>query len=115
MAEVRVNKGEELIGLGATLKEIMDKNLKAPKKYSNVEKTNASVVIEETTSGVAATFNFKGGEIEIQNDAIDRPTGYMEPEFENLAYIGSGQLSPTKAMFTGKLKSGGNPITFLNM
>jgi putative sterol carrier protein len=115
MAKVKVKKGEELNGLGTMLKEIMDTNLKDPKKYKSVEKLKASVVIREATSGVAITLNFRQGEIEIQNDAIDKPTAYMEAGFENLAYISSGQLGPIKAMLTGKLKSGGNPLTLLKI
>lgn len=115
MAEVRIKQGEELNGLGGMLKGIIDENLKDPKKYRSVENLNASVVIRETTSGVAITLNFSKGDIEIQNDAIDKPTAYMEAGFENLAYISSGQLSPIKAMLTGKLKTGGNLLTLLKI
>ncbi|MBM3119151.1 MAG: SCP2 sterol-binding domain-containing protein [Chloroflexi bacterium] len=115
MAEVKVKKGEELNGLGTMLKEIMDTNLKDPKKYKSVEKLKASVVIREATSGVAVTLNFKQGEIGIQNDAIDKPTAYMEAGFENLAYISSGQISPIMAMLTGKLKARGNPLALLKI
>ena len=115
MTEVKVKQGQELNGLGVMLKEIMDKNLKDPQKYRSVEGLNASVVIKETTSGVAITLHFKLGDIEIQNDAIDKPTAYMEAGFENLAYISSGQLSPIKAILTRKLKTGGNLLTLLKI
>ena len=115
VAEVRIKQSEELNGLGGMLKGIIDENLKDPKKYRSVENLNASVVIRETTSGVAITLNFNQGDIEIQNDAIDKPTAYMEAGFENLAYISSGQLSPIKAMLTGKLKTGGNLLTLLKI
>ncbi|MCK5182598.1 MAG: SCP2 sterol-binding domain-containing protein [Dehalococcoidia bacterium] len=65
--------------------------------------------------GVSVTLNFREGEIEIQNDAVDKPTSYREADLENLAYINSGQLSPIKAMFTGELKSRGNPLTPLKI
>lgn len=115
MTEVRVKKGEELNGLGAMLKEILDKNIKDPGKYRSVRKLNASVVIKEATSGVAVTLILKGGEIEIQNDAVDKPTAYMEAGFENLAHITSGQLNPIVALLTRKLKSGGNPLLLLKI
>jgi len=115
MAEVKVKQGEELNGLGVMLKEIMDENLKDPKKHRSVEKLKASVVIREATSGVAITLHFRHGDIEIQNDAIDEPTACMEAGFENLAYISSGQLSPIKAILTGKLKAGGNLLTLLKI
>ena len=115
MAEVKIKQGEELNGLGGMLKEIMDENLKDPKRYRSVEKLKASVVIREATSGVAITLHFSQGDIEIQNDSIDKPTAYMEAGFENLAYISSGQLSPIIAMFTGRLKTGGNVLTLLKI
>jgi putative sterol carrier protein len=115
MAGIRVKEGEELNGLGEMLKGIIDGNLKDPQKYRSIEKLQASVVIKETTSDVAVTLHFKQGEIEIQNDAIDKPTACMEAGFENLAYISSGQLSPIKAILTGKLKANGNLLTLLKI
>jgi len=115
MPEVQVKKGEELNGLGTMLKEIMDTNLKDPKKYKSIEKLKGSVVIKESTSGVAVTLNLNQGQLEIQNDAIPKPNAFMEAGFENLAYISSGQLSPIMAMLTGKLKSGGNPLILLKL
>ena len=115
MTEVKVKTGEELNGLGAMLKEIMDTNLKDPKKYKSVEKVKGRVVIKESTSGVAVTLNLDQGRLELQNDAIAKPTAYMEAGFENLAHISSGQLNPVVAMLTGKLKSGGNPLLLLKI
>ena len=115
MAEIKVKEGEELNGLGEMLKEIIDGNLKDPKKYRSVEKLKASVVIREATSGVAITLHFRQGDVEIQNGAIDKPTAYMEAGFENLAYISSGQISPIIAMLTRKLKAGGNLLTLLKI
>lgn len=115
VTEVKVKEGEELNGLGVMLKEIMDTNLKNPKKYKSVEKVKGSVVIKESTSGVAVTLHLDQGKLELQNDAIAKPTAYMEAGFENLAHISSGQLSPIVAMLTGKLKSGGNPLLLLKI
>lgn len=115
MAEVKVKKGEELNGLGTMLKEIMDSNLKDPKKCRSVEKLKASVVIREATSGVAVTLHFKQGEIEMQNDAIDKPNAYQEAGFENMAYISSGQISPTMALLTGKVKARGNLLVLMKI
>ena len=115
MTEVKVKAGEELNGLGTMLKEIMDANLKDRKRYKSVEKVKGSIVIKESTSGVAVTLHLDKGELELQNDAIARPTAYMEAGFENLAHISSGQLNPILAMLTGKLKSGGNPLLLLKI
>ena len=115
MTEVKVKQGEELNGLGAMLKEIMDTNLKYPQKYKSVEKVKGSVVIKESTSGVAVTLHLDQGKLELQNDAIAKPTAYMEAGFENLAHISSGQLSPIVAMLTAKLKSRGNPLLLLKV
>jgi putative sterol carrier protein len=115
MAEVKVKEGEELNGLGAMLKEIMDTNLKDPKKYKSVEAAKGSVVIKESTSDVAVTLRLDRGNLELQNDAIAKPTAYMEAGFENLARISSGQLNPMVAMLTGKLKSRGNLLLLLKI
>jgi len=115
VTEVKVKNGEELNGLGAMLKEIMDTNLKDPKKHKSIEKVKGSVVIKESTSGVAVTLHLDQGQLELQNDAIARPTARMEAGFENLAHISSGQLNPIVAMLTGKLKSGGNPLLLLKI
>jgi putative sterol carrier protein len=115
MTEVKVKQGEELNGLGAMLKEIMDTNLKDPKKCRSIEKVKGSVVIKESTSGVAVTLHLDQGKLDLQNDAIVRPTAYMEAGFENLAHISSGQLNPIVAILTGKLKSGGNPFLLLKV
>ena len=115
MTEVKAKNGEELNGLGVMLKEIMDTNLKDPKKYKSIEKVKGSVVIKESTSGVAVTLHLDQGQLELQNDAIAKPTAYMEAGFENLAHISSGQLNPIVAMLIGKLKSGGNPLLLLKI
>jgi putative sterol carrier protein len=113
MTEVKVKEGEELNGLGTMLKEIMDANLKDPKKSKSVERVKGSVVIRESTSGVAVTLHLDQGKLELQNDAMAKPTAYMEAGFENLAHISSGRLNPIVAMLTGKLKSRGNPLLLL--
>ena len=115
MTEVGVKTGEELNGLGVMLKEIMDTNLKSPKKYKRVENVKGSVVIKESTSGVCVTLHLDRGKLELQNGAIANATAYMEAGFENLAHISSGQLSPILAMFTGKVKSRGNPALLLKV
>ena len=115
MTEVGVKTGEELNGLGAMLREIMDTNLKDPKKYKSVENVKGSVVIKESTSGVSVTLHVDRGRLELRNDAIANPTAYMEAAFENLAHISSGQLNPILAMLTRKIKSGGNPLLLLKV
>lgn len=115
MPEVKVKAGEELNGLGKMLKETIDTNLQDPKKYKRIEKLKASVVIKESTSGVAVTLHFRQGEIEIQNDAIDKPNAYQEAGFENMAYISSGQISPTVALLTRKVKARGNLLVLMKI
>ena len=115
MTEVKVQTLQELNGLGAMLKEIMDTNLDDPKRYKSFEKVKGSVVIKESTSGVAVTLHLDRGKLELQNDAVANPTAYMEAGFENLAHISSGQLSPIVAILTGKMKSRGNPLLLLKV
>ena len=115
MAEVKVKEGEELNGLGKMLKDIIDGNLKNPKKYKAIKKLKGSVVIKETVSDVSVTLHFKDGEIEIQNDAIEKPDAYMESDFETQSYISSGQLSPTIAMLKRKVKGKGSLLNLLKL
>lgn len=115
MVEVNVKAGEELNGLGRMLKETMDKNLKDLRKYEGVKKVKGSIVIREASSGVAITIHFRQGEIEIQNGAIDKPNAYQEAGFENMAYISSGQISPTIALLTGKVKARGNLLLLMKI
>jgi len=115
MSEVKVKAGEELNGLGRMLKETIDTNLQDSKKYKRIEKLKASVVIKESTSGVAVTLHFRQGEIEIQNDAIDKPNAYQEAGFENMAHISSGQISPTMALLTRKVKARGNLLVLMKI
>jgi putative sterol carrier protein len=115
MTVIKVKEGEELNGLGVMLKEIMDTNLADPEKHKSVEKVKASVVIRESTSGVAVTLHLDQGRLELQNDAIAKPTAYMEAGFENLAHISAGQLNPIVAILTGRLKSRGNPLLLLKI
>ena len=115
MTVIKVKEGEELNGLGVMLKEIMDTNLADPQKHKSVEKVKASVVIRESMSGVAVTLHLNQGRLELQNDAIARPTAYMEAGFENLAHISAGQLNPIVAILTRRLKSSGNPLLLLKI
>jgi len=115
MPEVKIKAGEELNGLGRMLKETIDTNLQDSKKYKRIEKLKASVVIKESTSGVAVTVHFRQGEIEIQNDAIDKPNAYQEARFENMARISSGQISPTMALLTRKVKARGNLLVLMKI
>ena len=115
MTVIKVREGEELNGLGVMLKEIMDTNLADPQKHKSVEKVKASVVIRESMSGVAVTLHLNQGRLELQNDAIARPTAYMEAGFENLAHISAGQLNPVVAILTRRLKSRGNPLLLLKI
>jgi len=115
MPEVKIKAGEELNGLGRMLKETIDTNLQDSKKYKRIEKLKASVVIKESTSGVAVTLHFRQGEIEIQNDAIDKPNAYQEAGFENMAYISSGQINPTMALLTRKVKARGNLLVLMKI
>ena len=115
MTEVGVKTGEELNGLGAMLKQIMDANLTDPRRYQNLEKVRGSMVIKESTSGVAVTLHLDRGKLELQNDGVANPTAYMEAGFENLAHISSGQLNPILAVLTRKIKSRGNPLLLLKV
>jgi len=115
MTAIKVKEGEELNGLGVMLKEIMDANLADPEKHKSIRNVKASVVIRESTSGVAVTLHLTQGKLELRNNAIAKPTASMEAGFENLAHISAGQLNPIVAILTRRLKSRGNPLLLLKI
>ena len=68
---MKLKEGEELNIWGATLKRVIDGNLKDTKVSSYVEILRGSLVIKETDAGTAVTLHFRDGEIEIQNGTIN--------------------------------------------
>ncbi len=108
--------GEELNGLGMTLKQIIETNLKVPDAKEKVARLKGRLVVREKQSGISSTIIFDGGgDVGIQNDALEKPTAFIEAGFLELADISSGRLGPIKAFLTGKIKAKGNLIKLLKM
>lgn len=107
--------GEELNGLGFTLKQLADTSLQDPKVSESLSTVKGSLVVREAGSGVAVTLTFDEGTVMIQNGAIEKPSAYVEAGFIELADISSGQTGPIKALLTGKIKAGGNLLKLLKM
>jgi putative sterol carrier protein len=105
--------GEELNGLGMTLKQIIDDNLQNPKVMEKVSRLKGSLVLRERQSGISTVIIFNEGGI--RNDALEKPTAFIEAGFLELADISSGRLGPIKALLTGKIKAKGNLIRLLGM
>ena len=114
MDKVKV-KGEDLNGLGWTLKSLIDGNLEKPKVWESVKKIRGSLVVRETGADVAVTVFFDKGEIEIEDGAIKKPSAHMAAGFDELAELTSGQVGPIRALLTGKMKAGGNLLKLLKM
>lgn len=114
MEEVTVI-GEDLNGLGWTIKSLMDQNLEKPGIYEKVRKIKGSLVVRETGADVAVTVLFLQGRFEIKNEAMDRPSAYLAAGFEQLSELTSGQIHPIKALLTGKIQARGNLIKLLRM
>jgi len=114
MAEVKV-RGEDLSGLGWTIKSLLDGNLEKPERWRKTKKIKGSLVVRETGADVANTIFFNKGEIEIQDGAIEKPTAYVEAGFDELSELISGQVGPVRALITGKIKAGGNLLKLLAM
>jgi putative sterol carrier protein len=114
MEEVTVI-GEDLNGLGWTIKSLMDQNLEKPGIYEKVRRIKGSLVVRETGADVAVTVLFLRGRFEIKNEAIGRPSAYLVASFEQLSELTSGQVHPIKALLTGKIKARGNLIKLLKM
>jgi SCP-2 sterol transfer family len=114
MAEVKV-KGEDLSGLGWTLKSLMDANISKADLWQKVRKIHGTLVVRETGADVAATISFEGDDIFIQDGAIDRPSAYLAAGFDELSEVASGQIGPIRALVTGKIKARGNLLKLLRM
>lgn len=114
MREVRV-KGEELNGLGLTLKQIIDGRVRDPQVWNAVKKLNGSLVVRETGADVAVTILFDSGDLLIQNGAVDKPSAYVEGSFEELADVSSGQVGPVMAVLARRVRAGGNLLKLLRM
>ena len=114
MKEVTVI-GEDLNGLGWTLKSLMDQNLEKPGIYEKIRRIQGSLVVKETGADVAVTIFFLQGRLEIKNDAVQRPSAYLAADFERLSEVASGQIHPVKALLTGRIRARGNLIKLLRM
>jgi putative sterol carrier protein len=114
MNEVRV-MGAELNGLGWALKQIVDQTIQDPTVWESVRKIEGSLVVREKAADVAVTIWFENGDLGIQNDAIQKPSAYIEAGFEELADISSGQIHPVRAVITRRIRAGGNLIKLLRM
>lgn len=114
MAEVKV-KGEDLSGLGWTLKSLMDANIGKPDRWQKIRKIHGTLVVRETGADVAATISFEGDDIFIQDGAIDRPSAYLAAGFDELSEVAGGQIGPIRALLAGKIKARGNLLKLLRM
>jgi putative sterol carrier protein len=114
MEEVTVI-GEDLNGLGWTLKSLMDQNLEKPGIYEKVRKIKGSLVVRETGADVAVTVLFLQGRFQIKNEAIAQPSAYLAASFEHLSELTSAQVHPIKALLTGKIQARGNLLKLLKM
>ena len=114
MAEVKI-RGEDVSGLGWTIKSLIDENLKKSEIWSRVKNINGSLVVTESDSGVTNTVFFAKGVIEIQDGAIPKPSARVAGSFDALSELTSGQVGPIKAALTRKIKVGGNLFKLLKM
>ncbi len=114
MDEVKV-KGEDLNGLGWTIKSLIDGNMENPKVWDGIKKIRGSLVVRETGADVATTVFFDKGKLAIQDGAVNKPSAYVAAGFDELAELTSGQVGPIKALLTGKIKAGGNLLKLLKM
>jgi putative sterol carrier protein len=114
MAEVIV-KGEDLSGLGWTIKSLIDGNMEKPEIWEKIRKIKGTMVIKETDADVVNTVFFNEGEISVQDGAVPNPTARVAANFDALTELTSGQVGPIKALLTRKIKAGGNLLKLLKM
>ena len=114
MGEVKV-KGEDLSGLGWTIKSLVDRNMENPKIWNSIKKIKGSLVVTETGANIAVTVFFNSGEIKIQDGAVKKSSAWVAAGFDELAMLTSGQIGPIRALLFGKIKAGGNLLKLLKM
>ncbi len=114
MNEVRLME-TELNGLGWALKQIVDQTIQDPKVWESVRNIKGSLVVREAATSVAVTIWFENGDLGIQNDAIQKPSAYIEAGFEELADISSGQIHPVRAVIARRIRAKGNLLKLLRM
>ena len=107
--------GGELNGLGMSLKQLIEDNLKIPDAKEKVDRLKGNLVVREKQSGISSTIIFDKGNVGIQNGPLEKPTAFIEAGFLELADISSGRLGPIKALLAGKIKAKGNLIKLLKM
>jgi putative sterol carrier protein len=114
MAEVMV-KGEDLSGLGWTIKSLIDGNMERPELWEKIKKMKGTLEVRETDANVVSTIFFNKGEISVQDGAITKPTARVAAGFDALSELTSGQVGPIRAVLFGKIKVGGNLLKLLKM
>ena len=114
MGEVKV-KGEDLNGLGWTIKSLIDRNMKNPKIWNSIKKIKGSLVVRESGADIAVSGFFDTGEITIQDGAVKKPSAWVAAGFDELAELTSGQIGPIRALLFRKIKAGGNLLKLLKM
>jgi putative sterol carrier protein len=107
--------GEDLSGLGWTLKSLIDANLAKPEILVQIRRVKGSLVVCETGANVAVTIFFNNGNIQIQDQAIQSPSARLSANFDGLAEVAGGNIGPVMALLTGKIKAGGNLFKLLKM
>jgi putative sterol carrier protein len=107
--------GDDLNGLGWTLKSLMDENLAHQAVFNRVKNISGSLVVTETAADVSVTVFFNRGRFKIQDGAIAKPSAFLASDFEGLSELTSGQVGPIKALLTRRIKARGNLIKLLQM
>ena len=96
MAEVKV-RGEDLSGLGWTIKSLMDGNLERPDVLAKVAKIKGTLVVRETAADVANTIFFNKGETERRATSL-QPSPRVRPTWSTREGL-RGQLVPLVLLF----------------
>jgi putative sterol carrier protein len=114
MAEVVV-KGDDLSGLGWTIKSLIDGNMERSELWEKIKKIKGTLEVRETDANVVSTIFFNEGEISVQDGAITKPTAHVAAGFDALSELTSGQVGPIRAVLFGKIKVRGNLLKLLKM
>ena len=114
MPEIEI-VGEELNGLGWTVKSLMEQNLEDPAVFNRVKGISGSLVVTEVQADVSVTVFFDKGRFRIRDGCAEKPSARLASDFEGLSELTGGQIGPIKALLTGRIKASGNLIKLLRM
>ncbi len=115
MSQITIKNAEDAAGLAEMLKEVIDANLKDPRKERKIRHINADCVLELTDMDVAVTIKLRNGAITIEGGKTEHPKVYLGADFLTITQLSTGVVSPIKAVREKKLTIKGDILLLLKL